>query len=199
VNLAANVLGAFPKQSILSGIIVVNIGIYQLAIYHGANQLGTRCMTLVWCVKAQSPHATASSATTAAPAAASSSKKSAKKAAKSAKKQAKQQPRPPSVGAGAMTSGTPAYLGGWALEWAPVVLDLARRHEVLRAAVLDGWQLLRWLEVRGLLLCRPSIGTLQGVHYIHGGRLMASQRRGRNEYVLKHCNCILPALRWQAA
>jgi hypothetical protein len=33
-----------------------------------------------------------------------------------------------------------------------MVVGLAPVHEPLRAAVLDGWQLLDWLEVRGLLL-----------------------------------------------
>jgi hypothetical protein len=116
------------------------------------DQPSTDHSNLVLCLKDRLPQAAAPSATTTAPAAASSSKKSSKKAAKSAKKQAKQQPQPPLVGAGAMMSGTPSFFLCWTLEWAAVVLGLARRHEVLRAAVLDGWQLLRWLEVSGLLL-----------------------------------------------
>jgi hypothetical protein len=90
----------------------------------------------------------AASATTTAPAAASSSKKSSKKASKSAKKQAKQQPHPYSLDRAAMLDAI-SLLQGTALDWAAAVLGLAQRHAVLRAAVLDGWQLLDWLEVSG--------------------------------------------------
>jgi hypothetical protein len=100
---------------------------------------------LLCVVKAQ---AVAANATTTAPAAASSSKKSSKKASKSAKKQAKQQPHVYSPDRAAMLDAV-SELQGTALEWAAVVLGLARRHEVLRAAVLEGWQLLDWLEVSG--------------------------------------------------
>jgi hypothetical protein len=139
------------------------------------DQPSTDRSNLVLCLKDQLPQAAAPSATTMAPAAATSSKKSAKKAAKSAKKQAKQQPQPPSVGAGAVMSGTPTFFLGWTLEWAAVVLGLARGHAVLRAAVLDGWQLLRWLEVRGLLrMCQRLMGTLHSFHCIHAGHLVAA-------------------------
>jgi hypothetical protein len=109
-------------------------------------------------VQAQLPQEAAPSATTTAPAAASSSKKSSKKAAKSAKKQAKQQPNQPSSVASTLVTlpSTPATFRGKALEWAATVVGLALCQEEMLAAVLDGWQLLDWLEVRGLLLMWPG-------------------------------------------
>jgi hypothetical protein len=101
----------------------------------------------------------AASAGPTAASASSSSKKSAKKAAKSAKKQAKQQPQQPSSTDGAM-SASHADFQSRARDWAATVLDLALRHEALRSAVLEGWRLLRWLEVRGLLLIHVPMLTV---------------------------------------
>jgi hypothetical protein len=128
-------------------------------------------------VKAQLPQAGPPSATTTTPSAASSSKKSAKKAAKSAKKQAKQQQPNPASGSGAAVPGSLELFQGRALAWAGMVLGfalsaLAGVQEVLSAAVLDGWQLLDWLEVCtcfcNLLLERVTVPSSLG-YISHGG------------------------------
>jgi hypothetical protein len=105
-------------------------------------------VNMICCFVSQGQHATAAPNATSS-SSSSSSKKSAKKAAKSAKKQAKQQ----QPMAAASTSGerpaasTCRALLGAAHQWAAVVLKLAWRNTIQRAALLDGWQLLDWLEV----------------------------------------------------
>jgi hypothetical protein len=82
----------------------------------------------------------------------SSSKKSSKKAAKSTKKAAKQPLSASSIDTAAMTCAQIRFQNT-TRAWAAIVLSLSLRgHDVLKAAVLDSWRLLDWLEVRGLLL-----------------------------------------------
>jgi hypothetical protein len=96
----------------------------------------------------------------------SSSKKSSKKSAKKARKQAKQQPHPPAADAGTQPLPTSepqalyrSHVQTIAHDWAEMALSLALCQEAMRLALLERWQLLDWLQVRGCCLvtsCLPS-------------------------------------------
>jgi hypothetical protein len=73
------------------------------------------------------------------------SKKAAKKAAQRARKQAKQQQQ--QLGGMMDAAALEVHLFR-AQRWAVMVFSFALRHSELRAALLEGWQLLDWLEVR---------------------------------------------------